>query len=127
MDDRPTILILDDQQEIAEILGLLLQEHFECSPEHHVHLAQERLKTQAFDFAITDLEMPEMSGIDFIKQMKPQCTQTCFIVSTGHDSAHPKVREALAAGAAGILVKPFTDVAEIARILCESRRIQRGP
>jgi CheY-like chemotaxis protein len=119
MDDRPTILILDDQQEIAEILGLLLQEHFECSPEHH--------KTQAFDFAITDLEMPEMSGIDFIKQMKPQCTQTCFIVSTGHDSAHPKVREALAAGAAGILVKPFTDVAEIARILCESRRIQRGP
>jgi DNA-binding NarL/FixJ family response regulator len=41
--------------------------------------------------------------------------KTSILISTGHDSTHSKVQEALRAGANGILTKPFMDPDDLIR------------
>jgi len=61
------------------------------------------------DFIITDWNMPKMSGLDFIKQVKskPEYAEVPVLMVTTR-SVENDVKEALTAGAASYIVKPFT-------------------
>jgi DNA-binding response OmpR family regulator len=106
---RPKILIVDDEPEVGEILGVLLEEQFDCEIFTDATKALAALRHTDFPLIITDLEMPQISGLRFIKEVRETNQKTSILISTGHDSAHPKVQEALQAGANGILTKPFMD------------------
>lgn len=56
------------------------------------------------DVVIVDLELPGVSGIEFIKQLAPRLLNTAFVVLTIHDDPQ-KVFAALRAGANGYLLK----------------------
>lgn len=56
------------------------------------------------DVIIVDLELPGVSGIEFIKQLSPRMASTAFVVLTIHDDPK-KVFAALRAGANGYLLK----------------------
>lgn len=117
MNAKPKILIVDDEPEVGEILGVLLEEQFECEIFTDSTLALEALRTKEFPLVITDLEMPHINGIRFIKEVRGLNRKTSILISTGHDSCHPKVKEALAAGANGILTKPFLEPEELIEAL----------
>lgn len=62
--------------------------------------------TQAFDLVITDFNMPNMNGLEFIKRYRAQQKFTPVLVLT--TEVNPTLRTAAkAAGATGWLVKPF--------------------
>jgi DNA-binding response OmpR family regulator len=115
MSPRSKILIVDDEPEVGEILGVLLEEQFDCEIFTDAARALEALRRTDFPLIITDLEMPQISGLRFIKEVRELNQKTAILISTGHDSSHPKVQEALRAGANGILTKPFMDPDDLIR------------
>lgn len=109
VDRKSKILILDDEAEVGEILGVLLEEQFDCETFTDAALALNALKSGDFPVIITDLEMPHFNGVEFVKKVRLQNCQSSILISTGHDSSHPMVQEALKGGANGVLPKPFLD------------------
>ena len=67
--------------------------------------------TPAFDLVISDWNMPVSTGIDFLKRVRgdSRFKTTPFILLTAEAEA-AQVSTALAAGASGYVVKPFTAV-----------------
>lgn len=67
------------------------------------------LKSQPIDLIITDVNMPNMGGLEFTRQARtlPQYTATPIILLTTENDPAKKA-EGKAAGATGWIVKPFT-------------------
>ncbi len=101
------ILLIDDEEVICSILKKFLE-----AKGHQVTAslkATEGLgyfKKNKFDVVLSDITMPEMDGIEFIRQIKEQDRSAKVIVITGHVQ---KAKEDAAkdAGADEILIKPF--------------------
>ena len=65
------ILILDDHKVFSESLKLVLETHdFEVMNVTNPKMALSLIKNQNIDILISDIEMPEMNGVDFIKLIK---------------------------------------------------------
>jgi two-component system chemotaxis response regulator CheY len=71
--------------------------------------ALEKLTSGNIDFIITDWNMPEMNGLDFIKEVRsnPAYSSLPILMITVHGSEHDVI-EALQAKVNSYIVKPFT-------------------
>jgi two-component system chemotaxis response regulator CheY len=72
-------------------------------------MAMKVLKARAVDLIITDIHMPNMNGIELVRQLRalPNFRKTPIILLTT-ESDPGKKAEGRAAGATGWIVKPFT-------------------
>jgi len=103
------ILAVDDSSSMRQMVSFTLK-----SAGHEVTEAidgQEALnkaKTQQFDLIITDVNMPVMDGITFIKSLRGEVNYkyTPMLMLTT-ESAADKKAQGKAAGATGWIVKPF--------------------
>jgi DNA-binding NarL/FixJ family response regulator len=65
------ILIVDDHKVFSESLKMVLESHhFDVKNIDNAEIALKYLKSEAYDIVITDVEMPEINGFDFIKKIK---------------------------------------------------------
>jgi len=71
--------------------------------------ALEKLTSTNVDFIITDWNMPEMNGLDFIKQVRanPDYSSLPILMITTRGTEHDVI-EALQAKVNSYIVKPFT-------------------
>jgi putative two-component system response regulator len=106
------ILIVDDN-----ILNIVLLEEI-CKDEGHNIFsfqdplkALESIKEIQYDLAFIDYMMPEINGIDFIKEIKKIQSNTICVMITA-DNSHELKLKALEAGANEFLTKPI-DVSEM--------------
>ena len=111
------VLILDDEPEIADILGALLEERYPCKVFIHADEALQELAADHYSLVITDIEMPDRDGVQFITAARTVSPSSRIFISTGHDQGHPRVQSALAAGAVGVIYKPFADIDELVATL----------
>src|SRR3954447_77999 len=100
------ILIVEDEEKLRRVLQLQLKSlHYEVD---EAATAEQGLVSAAnADLVITDLRLPGMDGISFIKELQAQGTQAPVIVMTAHGSVEVAV-EAMKLGAADFLQKPFS-------------------
>jgi DNA-binding NarL/FixJ family response regulator len=56
------------------------------------------------DVVLVDIQLPGMSGIEFVRKLKPECPRTQYLMVTVYEDAD-RVFEALAAGASGYVLK----------------------
>lgn len=111
MEENKKILVVDDSESIRELLSLTLQASGygveKCSGGHQ---ALECLDSNIYNLIITDLHMPEMDGIEFIKNVRQgkshQYTPIIFVTTENNNSIK---REAQLAGATAWIVKPFVN------------------
>jgi two-component system response regulator HydG len=100
------IMIVDDDQDLAESLGDLLRINgYQVELAKNGKDAVAHAKTQDFDVTFMDVRMPVMNGVEScvaIKQMKPDAR---IVMMTGFKE--PILEKALSAGAEGPLQKPF--------------------
>jgi len=102
------ILVVDDEQSVAEGLGRLLVAHG-----HEVCIAGDgksglRLyQQQSFDLVLTDVIMSGMSGATFVERLRTFDANARVLVMTGQPGA-PQVDEVLRSGAFGVVTKPFS-------------------
>ena len=104
-----TILITDDSESIRELVGFTLE-----SAGYHVIKgadgaeAQRLLDGREVDLVITDLNMPNVDGIQFIRSVRAtEQYGTVPIIMLTTESARSSMEEAVAAGVTAWVVKPF--------------------
>jgi FixJ family two-component response regulator len=101
------ISVIDDDRHVRAAINNLLKSRGYIA--HTFASAEEFLRsTDATDTScvITDVHMPEMTGIDLLIQMRAQGSATPFILITGFPDESMRAR-ALQAGATCFLGKPF--------------------
>ncbi|HPD95793.1 MAG: response regulator [Bacteroidales bacterium] len=113
-----TILIVDDSESIREVVNFTLQnEGYDVLIGVDGKDALKYLDGRAIDLIITDLHMPEMDGIELIKNVRRMGTyERIPILFLTTESQTAKKIEAKEAGATGWIIKPFVPAKLIAAI-----------
>jgi len=105
-----TILIVDDSASMRQLVSFALKDAgYEVIAAADGKDALNKLSGAKADMVVTDLNMPNMDGIELIKQLRklPAHKFTPVIMLTT-ESQEGKKQEGKAAGASGWIVKPFT-------------------
>jgi two-component system response regulator PilR (NtrC family) len=101
------VLIVDDEQSICDVLSISLKkEGYLVAAETNPRRALERLKKEPFDLILQDLKMPEMDGIDLLREIKKAREETVVIIMTAY-STWDRAVEAMRLGAYDYIKKPF--------------------
>ncbi|MEX3072360.1 response regulator [Vibrio alginolyticus] len=109
------ILVVDDSETIRHVVASVLREHgFSVLEAEDGVDALSHCNGQKIHLVISDLNMPNMDGIGFVREMKTRQGYrfTPVIILTTENSAEKRA-EGKSAGAAGWMVKPF----DAARVL----------
>lgn len=104
-----TIMIVDDSISIRQVVGIALKSAgYEVLEGRDGKDALSKLTGQKIHLVISDVNMPNMDGISFVKALKqlPSYKFTPVIMLTT-ESQEEKKREGQAAGAKAWVVKPF--------------------
>jgi two-component system, chemotaxis family, chemotaxis protein CheY len=105
------ILIVDDSITIRRIISTALKTvgYSETVEAANGKEALAKLESGNVDFIITDWNMPEMNGLDFIKEVrsKPMYSSLPILMVTTRGTEHDVI-EALQAKVNSYIVKPFT-------------------
>lgn len=117
------ILIVDDSESILEVVGFTLEEagyqvHKGCDGLNGLEVLKAVGKV---DLILTDLHMPNLDGIGFIKEVR-QIDDYKFIpiLFLTTESQQEKKQQAKDAGATGWIIKPFAPdklLAAVARVI----------
>ena len=119
---HPTVLIVDDNEIMRSLLKAILREEpYEVVGEARDGIsALESLARLTPDIVLLDVVMPEIDGIEVLRNARRDHPDTAVIMVTGNASAE-NVQEALKSGAAGSVVKPF-NAAKVVDALARVRR-----
>ena len=102
-----TILIIDDEPKMAEILKRVLSKQgYEVVTTSEPKQGLEILQSQPVQIILCDLKMPGMDGIEVLERAKQIQPQAEFIMMTAYATAQTAV-ESMKKGAYDYLIKPF--------------------
>jgi two-component system response regulator PilR (NtrC family) len=103
----PTILIVDDEPNIIEVLEMVLQdEGMTVLKSASVREALSVLREHEVDLVISDIRMPDLSGVELLRQAKQVAPEAVFIMITAFATTETAI-EALQHGAYDYITKPF--------------------
>lgn len=109
-DGRPTVLIVDDEQFIRELLqDILALERYRVEIAASAEEALEILREKWIDAVITDIMMPGKSGMELLREAKQRRPDLPVILITGYAGQYTPT-SALGSGADGFFAKPFKNV-----------------
>ncbi|MBI2156761.1 MAG: sigma-54-dependent Fis family transcriptional regulator [Candidatus Rokubacteria bacterium] len=101
------VLVVDDEPSILRLLNeALTQWGYQVTTAANAREAIEALRTGLFDAAITDIRMPDMSGLELLREIKKHDDAIEVLVMTGYPTIASAV-EALKEGAYDYLSKPL--------------------
>ena len=118
------ILVVDDEPEIAELVGVYLRS--EGFTVHTCGTAQEALDTlerQSVDLAILDVMLPDKSGFDLCGELRRE-HHFPVLMLTAKSSDMDKIT-GLTIGADDYITKPFNPLELVARVKAQLRRYTR--
>ncbi len=116
------ILVVDDEEDILELAEELFEmANFEVVTELNAVDAVKALEGGLkVDAIVSDLVMPEMSGIEFFKKLKElDLLVHPFLFVTGYANENPEAEELLSEGVSKIYLKPM-QIYEIAEYISKS-------
>jgi len=122
----PRLLVVEDDTTVREFcVRLLRMNRYQVSAAENGRVALERLKENRYDLVLTDLQMPEMSGIALLRQLRQLYPDTDSIVLTAHATVET-ARDALKLGAFDYLTKPVSvdDLERTVQRAVEWRRVR---
>jgi len=117
-------LVIDDDKVTLELLTFQLEsEGYEVVTAENGELGLDLIKQNEFDVILTDLHLPDVSGIGLVKSSKEIAPQTEIIMITG-DGSNDRAIEATKAGAFWYLEKPldFDELFELIGKAVERKR-----
>jgi diguanylate cyclase (GGDEF)-like protein len=105
-DDRPRLLIVDDERAIRSLLESILSDRYGCTTADSAEAALKYLENQIFDVVISDIRMGGMTGIELVSHVKRISPDTVVIVVSGNAEIDGPI-EAIRTGAFDYIKKPF--------------------
>ena len=123
-----TILLVDDEPNIIEVLEIvLLDEGMDVLKANCGKNALELLREKEIDLVISDIRMPDISGVELLREAKKFAPEVVFIMITAFAGTDTAI-EALQHGAFDYITKPFRmdDLRAVVRRALEKKQ-QRKP
>jgi DNA-binding response OmpR family regulator len=116
---KAKILIVDDERDLVDAYVRLLERSgHQCVGAFDANEAIQIIDSEPPDLVITDLSLPDTSGIEIIRHVRAKSATTPIIVMSGHNT--PELYEAAKAAGANIsLLKPVS-IAELRRVIAEA-------
>jgi len=110
---KQTILIVDDEVSLRELMVELLSDAgYQAVAAGSGDVALSLLDQHHYDLVFTDLRMPGIDGLTFLKEIKRKEPSTEVIMMTSHSSVSSAV-EALRLGAYDYLLKPLDNIEDL--------------
>ena len=107
MADSFRILVVDDEPAQRELVrGFLRKQGFDVAEAGGGREAVARFKQEPFDLVLTDMRMPDLSGLDVLEAVRSMSPETAVMIVTAYGTIETAV-SAVKAGAADYLTKPL--------------------
>ena len=104
---KSRILVVDDEDSIREFLEIMLKkENYEVTTAEDGLRAKEILSKKTFDMVISDMQMPNVTGIELLKHVKESYPDVVFMMITAFGTTETAV-DAMKMGAYDYVTKPF--------------------
>ena len=101
------ILVVDDENSLRELLSILLQrEGYKVDQAADGAAAFSMVQENSYDLVISDIQMPKMTGIELLRQLREQDNDVTVMMITAFSSTEEAV-EAMKLGAYDYITKPF--------------------
>jgi two-component system, NtrC family, response regulator PilR len=105
--DKPTVLIVDDEPDLLELVSLTLSRmNLHARTAADVNSARRLLKAEKFDLCLTDMRLPDGDGLDLVAWIQQNRANLPVAVITAHGNVESAVR-ALKLGAFDFVSKPL--------------------
>jgi NADH-quinone oxidoreductase subunit E/NADP-reducing hydrogenase subunit HndA len=105
---KGSVLVVDDEQIVLKSCErILVPEGYAVNTATSAKTALEMLDTSQYDLIITDLKMPEMDGLEFMRLVRRKNPDINIVVITGYPSQE-SIKEALSLRIIDYLPKPFS-------------------
>ncbi len=104
------ILIIEDQDDFRQLLQMTLDfQGYDVATAENGAKGFDLAKSMEFDLITSDIEMPVMNGIEFVKKYRAEVSKDTPIIMLS--AAESDIKEtALAAGATELIEKPFEPI-----------------
>jgi len=113
---RQKVLIVDDEPDIRELLEITLgRMKLETFNARNVGEAQSLLKRETFDLCLTDMQLPDGTGLELVQHIQQRHPQVQVAMITAYDSLENAIN-VLKAGAFDFLTKPV-DLARLRELV----------
>ncbi|MEA3498659.1 MAG: response regulator [Campylobacterota bacterium] len=111
---KKRIAIVDDERDILDILEKFLSRRDKLDIEvfQNPLTAIESIKSGHFDLVLLDIMMPQINGIDFLRDVKKSSPSTKVIMMTAY-STQDKMLNSKDIGADDYLTKPFISLRDV--------------
>jgi DNA-binding NtrC family response regulator len=126
MSQKPSLLVVDDESGILDTLRILLRnEGFEVTTAQGGKAGLEQIRSGTHDIILSDVRMPQVSGLDILTAAREQDPMTPVILMTAQASLQSAIG-AVNSGAFYYIQKPFSndELVAILRRACEYRAVK---
>jgi two-component system response regulator HydG len=126
MSQKPSVLVVDDESGILDTLRILLRnEGFEVATAQGGKAGLEQIRSGVHDLILSDVRMPQVSGLDILNAAREQDPMTPVILMTAQASLQSAI-SAVKSGAFYYIQKPFSndELVAILRRACEFRAVR---
>ena len=126
MSQKPSVLVVDDESGILDTLRILLRnEGFEVTTAQGGKAGLEQIRAGVHDLILSDVRMPQVTGLDILNAAREQDPMTPVILMTAQASLQSAI-QAVNSGAFYYIQKPFSndELVTILRRACEFRQVR---
>ncbi len=121
--NQPVVLVIDDEPDICELLSITLKRmDIDSRTAPDLGTGRELLATEAFDLCLTDMKLPDGSGLDLVEWMQAHVPQVPVAVITAHGNVESAVK-ALKVGAFDFVSKPL-DLQDLRKLVSTALRLR---
>ena len=113
---KPTVLIIDDEEQIRNLLIDVLGTSYQCSDAGSAEEALSALAKTTFDLIISDIDMGGMSGLELVPRVHSLSPDTVVVMVSGNQDIEFAIK-AMRAGAFDYISKPIIDLGHLEAII----------
>ncbi len=124
--DEVRVLVVGENQRDWELARAALADDVALERTRNAESALVRMREAHYDIVISDLNLPQLSGLDLLERVSRDYPKTDFIIAAEKDSRET-VMAAFRLGVAGLLDKPFAaaEITHVVRRVMEQRILSR--
>jgi DNA-binding NtrC family response regulator len=103
------ILVVDDEQVVRELaVEILRRNGYNSHGVPSAKLALALLDHERFDLVVSDIVMPEMTGVEFLYELRKDRPELPVVLMTGGSKEPERATKAVELGACSLIYKPFS-------------------
>lgn len=107
---KARVLIVDDENNVREILkGMLSQEGYDVVAVENATAAIKEGGEKSFELLLTDIRMPDMSGLELVKRFQELNPQAAAILVTGYPNLET-AKAGISQGVCDYIIKPIRQI-----------------